>query len=120
MATSGCDKDSWEVLDASPIFIVHGALLGSGRVLLFSGAAEMGYPLQARLWDPATLTMTANVIALPDDFFCSGHALLGDGRLLIVSGDTNGAGHTNNRSYLFSQTAADPMSRHPVTTCYLW
>ena len=104
---SGDGTDTWETLENSPIFIVHGTLLPSGRVLLFSGAAERAYPLEARLFQPATLSMTPNVIPLPEDFFCSGHTLLRDGRVLVVGGDTNGAGHTNNRAFIFAQ-GADP------------
>lgn len=101
-------KDSWELLTNSPIFIVHGALLANGRVLVFSGAAERNYPLQARIWNPATKLLTAPVIPLPEDFFCSGHTFLADGRLLVIGGDTNGAGHTNNRCYFFTPDPVNP------------
>lgn len=101
-------KDSWELLTESPIFIVHGALLANGRVLIFSGAAERNYPLQARIWNPATKLLTAPVIPLPEDFFCSGHTFLADGRLLVIGGDTNGAGHTNNRCYFFTPDPGNP------------
>ncbi|SJM90732.1 Similarity to galactose oxidase (modular protein) [Crenothrix polyspora] len=104
----GEGNDSWELLANSPIFIVHGALLANGRVLVFSGAAERNYPLQARIWNPATKLMTPPTIPLPEDFFCSGHAFLSDGRLLIIGGDTNGGGHTNNRCYLFTPDPVNP------------
>jgi FtsP/CotA-like multicopper oxidase with cupredoxin domain len=104
----GEGDDSWELLTNSPIFIVHGALLPNGRVLVFSGAAERNYPLEARIWNPATKQMTPPVIPLPEDFFCSGHTFLPDGRLLVIGGDTNGAGHTNNRCYFFTPDPVDP------------
>ena len=44
---------SWERLPDSPIFIVHAAMLRTGKVLLWSGAAEVGYPLNSLVWDPA-------------------------------------------------------------------
>lgn len=106
----GDGEDSWELLEPSPIFTVHGALLNTGHVLLFSGAAERNYPLEARIWDPATKQIMPGVIPLPEDFFCSGHTFLPDGRLLVVGGDTNGAGHTNNRCFIFTPNAADPDS----------
>ncbi|WP_430230028.1 galactose oxidase-like domain-containing protein [Nitrosomonas communis] len=101
-------QDSWELLDPSPIFVVHGALLSTGYVLLFSGAAEMNYPLEARIWDPTTKQIMPDVITLPEDFFCCGHSFLADGRLLIVGGDTNGAGHTNNRCFIFTLNVTNP------------
>lgn len=103
----GDGEDSWELLDASPIFTVHGALLHTGHVLLFSGAAERNYPLEGRIWDPASKQIMPGVITLPEDFFCSGHTFLPDGRLLVVGGDTNGAGHTNNRCFIFTPDTAN-------------
>ncbi|SOD42288.1 galactose oxidase-like domain-containing protein [Nitrosovibrio sp. Nv4] len=101
-------EDSWELLDPSPIFTVHGALLHTGHVLLFSGAAERNYPLEGRIWDPTTRQIMPSVITLPEDFFCSGHIFLPDGRLLVVGGDTNGAGHTNNRCFIFTPDTTNP------------
>ena len=102
-------KDSWELLTNSPIFIVHGALLANGRVLVFSGAVEGArYALEARIWNPATKLMTAPVISLPEDFFCSGHTFLADGRLLVIGGDTIAAGHTNDRCYFFTPDPGNP------------
>lgn len=104
----GDGEDSWELLDPSPIFTVHGALLHTGHVLLFSGAAERSYPLEARIWDPASKQIMPGVITLPEDFFCSGHTFLPDGRLLVIGGDTNGAGHTNNRCFIFTPDTTNP------------
>ncbi|SCX81306.1 galactose oxidase-like domain-containing protein [Nitrosospira sp. Nsp13] len=104
----GDGEDSWELLEPSPIFVVHGALLNTGHVLLFSGAAERNYPLEARIWDPATKQVMPGVITLPEDFFCCGHTFLPDGRLLVIGGDTNGAGHTNNRCFIFTPDAVTP------------
>jgi plastocyanin len=79
---------SWESAPDSPIFVVHAAVLHSGNVLLFSGGAEAGYPLQSRVWDPATFTMRAQNFGV--DLFCSGHAFLADGRVLVMGGAPGG------------------------------
>lgn len=112
----GEGDDSWELLENSPIFIVHGALLPNGRVLVFSGAVEGShYPLEARIWNPATKLMTAPVIPLPEDLFCSGHTFLPDGRLLVIGGDSHahapGVVHDaqqNNHCYFFTPDLGNP------------
>ena len=52
MPCGGDGMDNWELLQPSPIFSVHAALLKTGHVLLFSGATEsadrVAYPLEAR------------------------------------------------------------------------
>src|SRR5690606_17471820 len=63
---SGDGRDRWELLNPSPIFVVHGALLRTGHTLLFSGAAERNYPLEARIWDPTTKQIMTGVITLPE------------------------------------------------------
>lgn len=79
---------SWESLPDSPVFVVHAAVLHTGKVLLYSGTAEVGYPLESRVWDPATNTFTAQ--NYNQDLFCSGHAFLTDGRLCVVGGAPSG------------------------------
>ena len=98
------DRDGWERTPDAPIFIVHGAQLHNGRVLLFSGHAERGLPLEARLFNPVNRTFSA-AIAMPEDFFCAGHTFLADGRLLVIGGDA--PGHSNSRAYVFTP---DPMN----------
>jgi plastocyanin len=77
-------EGTWERLADSPIFIVHAAVLNTGKVLLWSGTAEVNDPLESRVWDPATETMTTQVYG--EDLFCSGHAFLPDGRLCVSGG----------------------------------
>jgi hypothetical protein len=71
------------------IFTVHAALLATGRVLLWSGTAEVGDPMVSRVWDPATDSRTAQ--SYTEDLFCSGHAWLPDGRLLVAGGAPSGS-----------------------------
>jgi plastocyanin len=79
---------SWERLPDSPIFVVHAAVLHTGKVLLWSGTAEVGDPLESRVWDPVAGTMTTQTYT--QDLFCSGHAFLTDGRLCVAGGAPSG------------------------------
>lgn len=83
---------SWEMLPyPSGVFVVHAALLPTGKVLLWSGTAEVNLPKESRVWDPVTGTMTAQTYS--DDLFCAGHAQLPDGRILVNGGSsTAGSG----------------------------
>ena len=78
----------WDTLPDLPIFVVHAALLRTGKVLLWSGTAEVGYSLESRVWNPADGTMTAQNYTV--DLFCAGHTFLSDGRLLIAGGAPQG------------------------------
>jgi plastocyanin len=91
---------SWERLPDSPIFVVHAAMLHTGKVLLWAGTAEVGDPLESRVWDPATGMMTTQHYTV--DLFCSGHAFLPDGRLCIAGGAPSG---TLRATHLFDPLA---------------
>jgi len=81
-------------------FVVHAAVLHTGKVLLWSGTAEVGDPLSSRVWDPATDVRTSQIYG--DDLFCAGHAFLADGTLLVAGGAPAG---TLDSTYLFDATA---------------
>jgi len=98
----------WAPPMAWPLVALHMSVLPSGKVLLWT--RRMGYnddtsptaSKQVRLWDPAspsTVTLVASPANAPqrgdgenapnsrnNDIFCSGHAFLPDGRLLISGG----------------------------------
>lgn len=80
---------TWERLPDSPIFIVHAAVMRTGKVVLWSGTAEVGDPLESRVWDPASGTMTMQ--AFGEDLFCAGQTFLRDGRLLVGGGAPAGS-----------------------------
>ena len=82
-------QGSWETLPDLPIFVVHAAVLHTGRVLMWSGTAEVGYPEQSIVWDPATDARTTQTY--DEDLFCAGQTFLPDGRLLVAGGAPNGS-----------------------------
>jgi hypothetical protein len=85
-------KGKWESLPDSPIFVVHAAVMHTRKVLLFSGGAEVGLPLESRVWDPVTGGFTTQIFG--EDLFCSGHAFLADGRLCVAGGAPFGSVRT--------------------------
>jgi len=97
---AGDDEGKWESLPDSPIFVVHAAVMRNGKVLLYSGTAEVGYPLESRVWDPVTGTFTTQLY--DQDLFCSGHTWLTDGRLCVAGGAPNGS---VNSTHIFDPIA---------------
>ncbi len=104
------EEGRWQVAplppDGAQILAVHAALIPPGKVLYFSGSdhdAEFGATKNidhSRLWDPATNKI--EIIGSPNfDVFCSGHAFLADGRLLVAGG---------THEY---DVFPDPLKRHP-------
>lgn len=82
------DNGSWTTLQRAPVFAVHGALLKTGKVILWSGHAELGttYPLESAQYDLDTDTYTRSSFADNEDLFCSGMASLPDGRIVAGGG----------------------------------
>jgi hypothetical protein len=78
---------TWQLLvEDSQVAAVHAALLPTGEVVYYSGNTGPAIPAQVRLWNPGD----GSVRTLPNepdtDLFCSGHALLPDGRLFVCGG----------------------------------
>lgn len=84
----------WDLVPDSQILAVHAALLPTGQVLYFGGDQHYAGGLSSgaidntRLFNPATNAVTP--ITFPPgpatDIFCSSHAYLPDGRLLVGGG----------------------------------
>lgn len=110
-ATSG----EWTAPFEWPVVAVHLHLLPSGQVLSWG---HLGDP---QIWDPVTGEFTAAVSA--SMLFCSGHAFLSDGRLLVTGGHLSD-GHGLPDANIFDAatrtwTAVAPMSRgrwYPTST----
>lgn len=92
-ATSG----EWTAPFGWPVVAVHLHLLPSGQVLSWGRVGE------AQIWDPATGAFTAAASA--SMLFCSGHAFLSDGRLLVTGG------HISDHHGLPDANIFDPASR---------
>jgi hypothetical protein len=78
---------AWEVLpEDSGIAAVHAALLPNGEVVYYSGNTGPEIPAQVRIWNPADGSVRTPPNEPETDLFCSGHALLPDGRLFVCGG----------------------------------
>ncbi|MEU8523664.1 kelch motif-containing protein [Streptomyces sp. NPDC048577] len=83
---------SWRIVDVPAEYrvnAIHAALLHTGKVLLIAGSGNDQEKFDSGtfdtiLWDPGNDTFKK--IPTPEDFFCSGHAQLPDGRLLVAGG----------------------------------
>ncbi|MFJ6740215.1 galactose oxidase-like domain-containing protein [Streptomyces sp. NPDC091279] len=83
---------SWAQLDIPEKYrtnAIHAALLHTGKVLIVAGSGNEQKKFDKGsfdtvLWDPKANTFKK--IPTPDDFFCSGHAQLPDGRMLVAGG----------------------------------
>jgi hypothetical protein len=71
----------WSSLITWPIVAVHSILLPNGQFLLWDGWQQ---PQPTQLWNPTTQAFTT--ISAPDSIFCSGSALLPDGRVIEIGG----------------------------------
>lgn len=105
-------KGRWELLPCpAPILAIHGAVLHTGKVLLFAGSGNdelFTTGLRSAVWDYENGEFISPFT--PVDFFCAGQAFLPDGRLLVAGGtkeyDRDGRPFVGlETSYLF-----DPLS----------
>lgn len=119
----------WDVINLPAdlrLDTIHATLLPTGKVLLVAGSGNNrdnfnAYQagrisvLKTVLLDP--ITMTAKLIPTPSDFFCSGHANLASGNLLVAGG-TSGyevlAGNVTNPGGPMTIHNEDPNSRPRV------
>jgi hypothetical protein len=98
--TTEATTGKWDPLVNWDIVPLHMHLLPTGKLLAWGkfepGGTVMGMP---RLWDPASgPPTTAREIVVDTMLFCSGHAFMPDGRLLISGGhkqDDKGIDVTN-------------------------
>jgi hypothetical protein len=96
VGTTAAEGGQWTEPFTWPIVAVHMALLPNGRVL---SIGRTGTP---QVWNPATGAFAA--VPPPAWLFCSGHALLSDGRVLVVGGHISDRAGLPNTT-LFSGTS---------------
>jgi galactose oxidase len=94
-ATTG----KWDSPVAWDIVPLHMSLLPTGKILAWSKYESDGTMGMPRLWDPTIGPPTSALMVAADTMlFCSGHALMADGRLMVSGGhkkDDRGLDVTN-------------------------
>lgn len=73
----------WGPVLTWPLQATHAALLHTGMVLFYRGADPL--PISTYTWDPGTEAISGP-FPVTSDIFCSGHAALADGRILVMGG----------------------------------
>ena len=90
---------SWTAPAELPVYAAHAALLPTtGKILYFSGDAQIGLPLESYVWDPATGASTRQTF--PENLFCAGLSLLDDGRVITLGGAAD-LGVGTSAAYVF-------------------
>jgi hypothetical protein len=79
-------QGQWGPVMSWPLVALHSILTHTGNVLLMDGWQT---PNQTQVFNPATQAMTSVPNGLGRDIFCSGHATLADGRVVVVGGDSS-------------------------------
>jgi hypothetical protein len=92
-----------ELADGTPYHVAHAIVLRTGKVL-FIPEANLKTTM---LWDPSDLVnpQFEFMVNQPDEFlFCTGHAQMTDGRILVAGGGGGGPSGVN-RAYKFDPVA---------------
>ena len=94
----------WDAPISWPAVAIHTHLLPDGRVMTWG---RMDHP--PVLWDPAAPASFGST-ARPVDLFCSGHAFLSDGKLLVAGGHsgTDNQGIKSSEYFDFATNAWSP------------
>jgi len=100
----------WSAPMTWPLVAVHMTLLPTGKVLAWSDYTDND---GAQVFDPTTNTLTA-VPFFAANLFCSGHALLPDGRVLVAGGHSGTAHVGINNTTLFDPASQGWSSAAPM------
>jgi hypothetical protein len=107
----------WEPAFTTPVVNVHAHLLLTGKVFLWGDTGD------AQLWDPANPSAGFTSVNKAYRIYCSGHAFLPDGRLLVTGGTSPGTRGTRGATVFNPASngwlATSPMAQgryYPTTT----
>jgi len=115
MTQSPPPSGQWSAVLAWPLVAIHMTLLPTGKVLALDDHTDS---LGAEVFDPATNSLTA-VPFYTANLFCSGHALLPDGRVFIAGGHT-GTTHVGIANATFFDPASQGWSSGPSMSVGRW
>lgn len=102
----------WSSVITLPIVAIHAHMLPSGKVLIWqddnhanynSNGTRLGGSTVAYIWDVGAGT-TTQVNNTSVNVFCSGHAFLPDGRLLIAGGHAGSDGDGITDAFIFNSS----------------
>ncbi len=94
-ATLAGTMGQWAAPISWPAVAINAVLLPNGNVLTYG--RNVYVPV---LWSPSTPTTFTN-LTRPADFFCSGHALMRDGRVLVTGGHSGRDNFGIKVAYIF-------------------
>ena len=83
-------------ISSGAIVAIHTSLLPNGKVLVFTrqqasdGNDNVNGFSRTYVWDPATNSVVSEAFNGTTNLFCSGHAFIHDGRLLVTGGHLGG------------------------------
>lgn len=98
------DTAGHSYVDTRGLFILHAALLNSGKVICFGGHVEsMNYAMLCYVFDPANAAALMAPITFPSgaDPFCAHYVQVPDGRLLAVGGSQHDVGVPGTLGYVY-------------------
>lgn len=93
------DTAGHSYVDTRGLFVLHAAMLHTGKVLCFGGCVEfMNYAPLCYLFDPANAGAVMSPMAFPAgaDPFCTHYVQLPDGRILVAGGSQHDVGAPDN------------------------
>ena len=88
-------QGQWAAPIAWPAVAINAVLLPNGKILTYGRNLHV-----PTLWSPSTPATFTDLVR-PADFFCSGHALMRDGRLLVTGGHSGRDNFGIKVAYIF-------------------